>query len=111
MVVKLLKWIILSGLFIIGAMSLHYIHYTGSVKPLMATILSFGVIFIVYRQGEANKGTFLTSLFALVAALGCAYYLYWDIPILTVNIFLSWWVYSLAIGIPLMSWAYSKFDD
>jgi hypothetical protein len=108
---NLVKWSIIIGLFIIGCNSLYAIHISSSVNPFIITIFSFGAIFIIYNKGDANVGTLLTTVAVVLASAASTLYVYVDWPIMNWNIFFSWWLWSLAIGWPAMFLAFKKFDD
>ena len=105
------KWLISASFFILGCVFLIKVADTGSIKPIIVSILSFGMVFWLYKeQGTINKPRVFATLFTIVAASAAARYVYFDYPVFNISFGVSWWVWTAIIGIPVMAFAKAKFE-
>lgn len=105
------KWLISASFFILGCVFLMKVADTGSIKPIIVSIVSFGVVFWLYKEeGTINKPRVFATAFSIVAAALAATYLYFDYPVFNISFGISWWVWTAIIGIPVMAIAKKKFE-
>ena len=106
---KSLKWLIAAGLFIIGIVCLVYVRDHHTVKPMIISIFSFGLVFIMYKTNDLNKPLLFSSISILAGAFLLNVFVAIDHPVFTYNFYLAWWLWCAVIGLPGMSFAYKKF--
>jgi hypothetical protein len=115
LLVKIFKWCVCATLFVIGCGFLFATDATGSIKPIFVALVSFGILYWLSQSffGMARK-LLLINCIVLVAAAGCAFYLYQGFDAFRgwrgYDVFFEWALWCYAIGIPVMGISFKKFD-
>lgn len=113
---QLMKWTVSVFFAITGIYCLMIIQNTGDIKPLFISILSFGIVYWMYKsKDDVKKSVMFITLAIIIASYGAMlyapYYLNIEHPLFTSSQYQAWLSWAFLGGWPIAFITFWKTAD
>ena len=101
---KTMRWFICCVFFIIGVYCIDRSNNTGSVNPIIFSVFSFGMVYILSKSFyELPRKLLVVNVAVMIGTAIAATFLSYGY-----GFFVEWTFWSLVIGAPIMATAFAK---
>ncbi len=118
---KAFRWYFIAFFIVVGASCFIISSETGSNKPILVGVLSFGVVYVLTSfWKDANNKVFMIGVLLFLAVSQIPFgampyinpyvYLFTGVDMRTINPYLMWGVLEGLIGIPIMTLVFKAYD-
>ncbi len=114
---KSIKWLVMAVCAVVGTSAFIISDNTGSIKPVLLGILTYGVIYIMSYFWEEFRGRLL--LYSIFVFLGLSFasayvpeamHVLFGYPVRLFDPFYVWGITVAGAGLPIMTFVFYKYD-